>query len=131
MKPPTHRTGSLAEEAAARYLERRGWRILARNARRKTGEIDLVAIDPDGVLVFVEVRARRSYRGEPGAARAVASVDRRKQSRVIRAAAALLPRWPELAGRPARFDVVAVEPDAAGNPAALRHVAGAFELGGA
>lgn len=128
MRPPARRTGALAEEAAARYLQRRGWRILERNARRRTGEIDLVAVDPDGVLVFVEVRARRGYGGEPGAARAAASVDRRKQARLVRAALALLASRPGLAGRPARFDVVAVGADESGRPVTVRHLPGAFEM---
>ena len=128
MRPSARRTGSLAELAVARHLEGQGWRILARNVRRRFGEIDLVALDPDGILVFVEVRARRRYRDEPGAVRAVESVDRRKRARLIKAAESILAGRPELAGRPARFDVVAVEPDRSGRPAAVRHVVGAFEL---
>ncbi|MGH2722043.1 MAG: YraN family protein, partial [Actinomycetota bacterium] len=45
------------EGAAARHLERRGLRILARNWRIRMGELDLVARD-GGVLVFVEVKTR-------------------------------------------------------------------------
>ena len=42
----------------AAYLQRRGWRVLARNWRCRLGEIDLVARDPDGVAVVCEVKAR-------------------------------------------------------------------------
>jgi len=54
-----NRTGVLAEESAARFLESRGFQILARRHRTPHGEIDLIAQD-GVVLVFVEVKARRS-----------------------------------------------------------------------
>ena len=54
-----HRTGVLAEENAARFLESRGFQILARRHRTPHGEIDLIAQDGE-VLVFVEVKARPS-----------------------------------------------------------------------
>lgn len=129
MSGPQAPRGTLAERAAAGYLQGKGWRILARNVRRRVGEIDLVAVDPAGVLVFVEVRARRAWKGEPGARRAAASVDRRKQARLARAAAAVVARWPHLGERPARFDVIAVESDGAGRPVRLYHLRGAFEVG--
>jgi len=48
----------LGEEAAAQHLARNGYAILARNYRCRAGEIDVVARDPSGSIVFVEVRAR-------------------------------------------------------------------------
>ena len=50
-------TGALGEDLAARYLELRGWRLLARNLRAGQKEIDLLATDGD-CLVFVEVKLR-------------------------------------------------------------------------
>lgn len=52
-------TGAGGEELAANYLTRRGWQVLARNWRCATGEVDIIARDPDGVLVFCEVKTRR------------------------------------------------------------------------
>jgi putative endonuclease len=49
----------LGEDAAARYVERLGWQVLARNHRTREGEIDIVARD-GGALVFIEVRTRAS-----------------------------------------------------------------------
>lgn len=97
--------GRDAEDRAAAELSRRGYVVLARNARTRRGEIDLVAKDGD-VLVFVEVRSRADDRyGE-----AKATVGRAKQARVAAAAGAWLarlpPPWPIC-----RFDVVAVEGD--------------------
>jgi putative endonuclease len=53
--------GRWGEDAAAEYLQARGYAIVERNARTPYGEIDLVA-RLDGVTVFVEVKARTSRR---------------------------------------------------------------------
>ena len=75
------RDGQRAEELAARFLEQRGLTVLARNFRCRGGELDLVCRD-GGVLVFVEVRLRRSASfGGAGA-----SITASKQQRVILAA---------------------------------------------
>lgn len=101
--------GRAAEDRAADYLEARGLAILARNFRRRAGEIDIVA--REGVtLVIVEVRAR-SRHAFGGAA---ASVGPRKQQRLIRAAQLLLAAHPEWRRMPARFDVIVEEGDGEG-----------------
>lgn len=96
----------VGEDAAARYLERRGYRILARNWRKKLGELDLVATR-GATLVFVEVKARRSAEFVDPAL----GVDHRKQRRLRRVASAYLamerPRFADC-----RFDVVSVVLDA-------------------
>jgi putative endonuclease len=56
---PRRLLGDLGEAAAARALERSGVRIVARNARTRYGEIDLIGHDGRGV-VFVEVKTRRA-----------------------------------------------------------------------
>ncbi|CAM5467834.1 YraN family protein [Eoetvoesiella caeni] len=105
---PTQKAGCRAEDQAKEYLESAGLGIVARNLRGKTGEIDLVCLD-GAILVFVEVRHRHSAR-YGGAA---ASVNRRKQQRLVNTAALLLPalvRQCRLEGTPAcRFDVIAIE----------------------
>lgn len=50
--------GSDGERHAARFLEARGWKILARNVHIGRGELDIIARDGDE-LVIVEVRTRR------------------------------------------------------------------------
>ena len=53
------------EDAALEAYRRRGYRLLARNWRCPIGELDLV-MSRDGLVVFCEVKARRSSRlGEP------------------------------------------------------------------
>jgi putative endonuclease len=96
--------GARAEQIAADYLQGRGLTILERNFRRRLGEIDLVARD-GAVLVIAEVRTRSSN-AFGGAA---ASVDARKQRRIIRAATQLLQQHREYATLPVRFDVLIVD----------------------
>ena len=98
--------GDRGEAAALAHLARHGLELLIRNYQCRLGEIDLVMLDRD-VLVLVEVRFRS--RGTHGGA--LASVGPRKQRRLIGAARHLLMQRPELARLPARFDVVALEPD--------------------
>jgi putative endonuclease len=53
--------GRWAEDAALRYLEARGYALVARNKRTHYGEIDLW-MEKDGVPVFVEVKQRATGR---------------------------------------------------------------------
>lgn len=48
--------GKIAEDFAARYLKRNGYRIIKKNYRKPYGEIDIICIK-DSCLVFVEVRS--------------------------------------------------------------------------
>jgi putative endonuclease len=79
--------GAAGEEAAARALAGEGWTLLERNARMRSGEIDLV-VERKGVLGFVEVKARRSR----GAGAPEEAVDARKAARVAAAAEEYLER---------------------------------------
>ena len=102
-KTERQRSGQAAEERARAHLEAAGLRTIARNWSSRLGELDLVMRDGDTV-VFVEVRYRtRSNPIDP-----VETIDRRKQQRIARAAAAWLQRNC-LDDPPARFDVVAVD----------------------
>jgi len=116
------RCGREGEARAAAFLAACGLTILARNVRAPAGEIDVVALDGDTV-VFCEIRTRRS-RGQGGA---LESVTTAKQRQVVRVAEWLLATQPGLAGRPIRFDVVAI--DLRGDAAAIEHVRDAFGAG--
>ncbi|MBK1692705.1 YraN family protein [Ectothiorhodospira mobilis] len=96
--------GDRAEARARAHLESRGLRLLTAQYRCKAGEIDLVMED-QGTLVFVEVRQRRSARFGG----ALASIDTRKQRRILAAAAHYLQAHGQ--GRSARLDVVVIEAD--------------------
>jgi len=114
--------GDHYEEASAQWLVRKGLRIVERNYRCRTGEIDLIATDGN-TLVFVEVRARTNRQF----ASAAASIDRRKQRRLARVAAHYLQRHP---GSPpsCRFDAVVWEPDADSGKLRARWIRNAFAL---
>lgn len=92
--------GQAWEDLAAVHLKRAGYRILERNFRCRSAEIDFVAMD-GATLCFVEVKGRRHSRfGRPEEA-----VDSEKQRRILRAAEVYLHRKADV---PVRFDVVAI-----------------------
>ena len=101
--------GDAAESRALAWLLARGLRLEARNyrvargPRARGGEIDLVMREPDGTLVFVEVRARRDA-NHGGAA---ASVGTTKQQRLVLAAQHYLQQF--ASPPPCRFDVLALD----------------------
>ncbi|RMH04017.1 MAG: YraN family protein [Planctomycetota bacterium] len=106
------RSGRRAEAFVARWLADTGWRLLARNLRTPYGEIDLLAVDPGGELVVVEVKARHplSWLREEDALRP------RQRARLGRALewAAARRRWQGAM----RVDLAAVELEG-GRPRAL------------
>ena len=129
----TRSVGAAGEAAAQAHLEAAGLRLVARNFKspgRGGGEVDLIMREPDGTLVFVEVR-QRSHAKYGGAA---ASVGWAKQRRVIFAARHYLQRLPQLP--PCRFDVVALQglPQVAGATTAsslhVQWIRGAFDASG-
>lgn len=93
--------GKAGESFTAGWLERRGFRIVARNYHSRYGEIDIIAEDAQ-YIVFVEVKTRK-----PGAmVSAVESVTREKQQKIVLTAESYLMKRPS-ALQP-RFDVAAV-----------------------
>ncbi len=92
------------EQLAAEHLTASGMTILARNWRCPVGELDVVAADADGTVVFVEVKARTSLAfGEP-----LEAVDSRKARRIRHLALRWLEDNPRPGRRGLRFDVVSV-----------------------
>ena len=118
MERGRHRTralGAKAERRAERFLACRGLATLTRNFHCRFGEIDLV-MAVDNCVVFVEVR----YRSDDRFALPALTVDRRKQRKLVRAAAMYIAAQPQLSSRILRFDVVAI----AGN--SIEWIADAF-----
>jgi putative endonuclease len=113
--PDRQAAGRLGEQAAAEYLVRSGLRVVERNYSCRAGEVDVIALDGE-VLVFVEVKLRRPP-FDP-----LEAVDSRKQRQVARAAFDFIMRRGML-GKPARFDVIAVEADSLD----CTHVVDAFD----
>jgi len=94
--------GAQAEQQAAQYLRRQGLKPVAQNYRGRFGEIDLIMQD-GATLVFIEVRLRRN--ADFGGA--AASIDARKQQRIIRTAQQYLANLAQLP--PCRFDAVLLD----------------------
>jgi len=117
--------GRRSERAAARFLRGLGYRVLAANVADPAGEIDLIALDGQTVVV-VEVRSTASDDLE----RTAASVDLRKQRKVTEAALRFLARRRLLENVAVRFDVLVLSwPPAAREPT-VRHIPHAFEAVG-
>lgn len=96
------RRGRGAETLACWYLRLKGWRILARRARVRGGEVDIVA-RRGGTLAFVEVKARAT---EDSAAFAL---DEWRLRRVAVAAERLTPRYMRQ-GDDVRIDALFIVP---------------------
>lgn len=104
MAMPEHlKTGARGEQLAARYLRGKGYVICAANFSTPQGETDIVAIDKDQTVCFVEVKTRAPGGMLPPAE----AVDREKQRRLINNAAAFLSRT-KMQGRRTRFDIIEV-----------------------
>lgn len=128
---PAAKLGKRGEQAAAIYLRRKGYFILAEGESDRAGEIDLIAIDSADrrrrVIVFVEVKTQASrLPGNPAD-----RVNLEKQKRLTRAALRYLKRK-QLLEHPCRFDVVAVwwQDQASLVPNRIVHYQHAFEAVG-
>jgi putative endonuclease len=116
--PSNVERGMQGQHTAESYLYGKGWQVLARNYRVKTGEIDLIGRD-GGYIVFVEVKYRRGL----GFGRPCESVNPAKQRRIIKTALHYIAAH-KLHNRDIRFDVVEV----LGEPGQLQvnHITNAF-----
>jgi putative endonuclease len=100
--PDNQAIGKAGEDMACEYLRRGGARIVERNWRCKAGEADIIAME-DEVLVFVEVKTRRSVRrGLPEEA-----VDAQKRRGYERIAVQYLASH-DVASCRVRFDIIAI-----------------------
>ena len=113
--------GRRGEDAAVAYLERIGMQVVERNWRTGRGEIDIVALDGDQ-LVLCEVKTRTSARrGTPEEA-----VSAAKQRRLVRLAETYLTHT-GAAPCTVRFDVISIRV-IDDDRALLRHVRAAFTV---
>jgi putative endonuclease len=121
--------GARGEILAGRWLEHRGYTVLAHNVRTRHGEIDLIARDGP-TLVFVEVKTRRAGDRRPIRADQdpLLGLGSRQRRRLRKLAAAWLAdrSRPRPRAGAIRFDVIAVVVDTHGRTRRLEHVEGAF-----
>ena len=98
-------TGRRGEAAAARFYEKQGAALITHNYHTRMGEIDLILREPDGTLVFCEVKTR-----QPDSLTTPAeAVTPAKQRRILRTAQLYL-QHTDQSDQPMRFDVAEVTP---------------------
>lgn len=113
--------GILGESYAEHWLACRGWTLLDRNWHSRYGELDIIATDTDGMLVFVEVKTRRNHRfGNPHDA-----VDFKKQRNLRRTASLwLFDTSHRTHHNGVRFDVIGIS--VMGKTVCVNHIRSAF-----
>ncbi|MDL2294783.1 YraN family protein [Ruminococcaceae bacterium OttesenSCG-928-D13] len=109
MKNRAQATGQRGEAAAAEYYLRQGYRLVEQGFRTRFGEIDLILAKGE-MIVFCEVKTR----GPHSLDRPAASVDSRKQHKLVLAAQGWLAQH-KLGDPMMRFDVAEVFPGVDGN----------------
>jgi putative endonuclease len=118
--------GQRSERAAARYLRKFGFHILAANVSDRFGEIDLLTLDPGGrTLVVVEVRSVSTADPQTAAN----TVNHQKQKKLTEAVLRFLSRR-NLLGMSVRFDVVAIAWPPNSREPTILHLPLAFEATG-
>ncbi|MBR0101044.1 MAG: YraN family protein [Treponema sp.] len=110
--------GNEGEDKACAYLIDNSYRIIERNFRTRSGEIDIIAYKDD-VLVFVEVKALPSGNAEILAH----ELDLRKQRKIVKTANFFLLKHREYNSSKIRFDVIVIDMP---NLPSVYHIQNAF-----
>ena len=120
--------GNFGEDAAASFLEKNSYKILARNYVANDSEIDIIAEKKD-VIAFIEVKTRNTKWTGSKFARPASSVTPEKQRKIIRAASKFIGfRYKD---RKKRFDVIEVyleTLDGKDQIKEIRHLENTFDL---
>ena len=112
--------GQWGEKRCERFLKSKGLRTLTRNFSCESGELDLIMVDSDGSIVFVEVRTKADETFGPPEA----SITQPKRAKLLRTARYFLATH-NIEDRPFRFDVVAIVLGQTRRPQ-IRHYKNAF-----
>lgn len=112
--------GRWGEKTSEKFLKRKGLKTLTRNFRSKTGELDLVMVDSDSSIVFVEVKTRT----DEEFADVEDSITSAKKTRLKKTARYFLASN-DIKDRPCRFDIVTIVLGPTGRPQ-IRHYENAF-----
>jgi putative endonuclease len=104
--------GKLGEDIACEYLVKKEWKILKRNYRRKSDEIDIIAMAKDGTLVFCEVKALiKRENGPIGGLMPEDNLTDAKLKKISRTCEFFAKKHPELINEEAgwRMDLLAID----------------------
>jgi putative endonuclease len=107
--------GRDGETEAALFLEGKGMRIVERNFRTRSGEVDIIALDGE-TLVFAEVKTWASY----GIDALEQAINAKKQRKIIETSKYFLSKYREYNYMAVRFDVLFISPEG------ITHLASAF-----
>lgn len=121
------KVGEYGERVAAIYLQRKGYFILERSFRAKSGEIDIIAVWQRRVVVFVEVKTWKHDPGNVGGPSD--AVDDLKQEKITRTALMYMKRH-LLLESPGRADVIDIVLGETPHSPQIRHFENAFEAVG-
>lgn len=108
-------SGAAGERIAESYLIDHGLQVIERNFRKRTGEVDIVAVE-GGTIAFCEVK---SWERMPKSGLEQA-LDRRKQGRIIRTSLLFLQEHPEFAAHQPRYDLLFI------SGGSVEHIKNAF-----
>jgi putative endonuclease len=96
--------GYHGESLAVAFLEVHGFIVLGRNIRSQYGEVDIIA-QKDGIIVFIEVKTWTVFSIDS----VQYSIDKKKQTRIIKTAELFLSAHPEFDELTMRFDVIFIK----------------------
>ena len=96
--------GHQAESLGLKYLEQKGYQLIARNFRWKRGEADLIMAAPDAAVALIEIRS--STKASPWLR---ASITSRKVYHLQQTLDYFLRRYPFLSGSSRRIEVLWIE----------------------
>ncbi len=113
--------GQWGERFCEARLLRKGWRTFAKAYKTADGEIDLVMVEPDGGIVFIEVKTRAGEDFAP----AETAIDYKKKLRMTCTAKQMIKKY-NLFDRPLRFDVAVIIIRTTGKPE-FRYYQNAFK----
>lgn len=112
--------GPWGEKRCERFLKRKGLKTLTHNFSCKSGEIDLIMVDTDRTIVFVEVRTK----ADESFSSAESTITRPKKTKLLRTARYFLATH-NIEDRPFRFDIATIVVGQKGPPQ-IRHYKNAF-----
>ncbi|MFC1712891.1 YraN family protein [Candidatus Poribacteria bacterium] len=114
--------GAKGEKLAAKFLKRKGYKIIQRNYNCKLGEIDIIA-EQDRTIIFVEVKTRRTQEFGPPQ-NAITAAKRSQISKV----ALFYIREKKLVDQSCRFDVIGITFSPESRKPEIEHIENAFQL---
>ncbi|MGD0078962.1 MAG: YraN family protein [Sedimentisphaerales bacterium] len=112
--------GKWGERQCEKFLKRKGLKTLTRNYACNAGEIDLIMVDKDRAIVFVEVKTRLDEEFAP----TETVVNKTKADKMVKTSRYFLSVH-DIASRPYRFDVITITLGQRG-PAQIQHFKNAF-----